>query len=74
LNVEPDFGNTKLEVGGNVCGLYGLGPGTFCSDAIYVPRVPGTNSEEDDGYLIFYVHDENTRYQILYIYEKCHSF
>ncbi|XP_045799566.1 carotenoid 9,10(9',10')-cleavage dioxygenase 1-like [Trifolium pratense] len=61
LNAEPDFGKTKHEVGGNVCGLYGLGPGTFCSDAIYVPRVPGTNSEEDDGYLIFYVHDENTR-------------
>jgi len=69
LNAEPDFGKTKLEVGGNIHGLYDLGPGTFCSDAIYVPRVHGIDSEEDDGYLIFFVHDENTRYQILYIYD-----
>ncbi|KEH19092.1 carotenoid 9,10(9',10')-cleavage dioxygenase [Medicago truncatula] len=61
LNAEPNFGKTKLEVGGNIHGLYDLGPGTFCSDAIYVPRVPGTDSDEDDGYLIFFVHDENTR-------------
>jgi carotenoid cleavage dioxygenase len=69
LNAEPDFGKTKHEVGGNIHGLYDLGPGTFSSDAIYVPRVLGTDSEEDDGYLIFFVHDENTRYQILYIYD-----
>jgi len=69
LSAKPDFGKTKLEVGGNVHGLYDLGQGTFCSDPIYVPRVPGTDSEEDDGYLIFFLHDENTRYQILYIYD-----
>ncbi|XP_027357106.1 carotenoid 9,10(9',10')-cleavage dioxygenase 1 isoform X3 [Abrus precatorius] len=60
LHAESDSGKTKLEVGGNVQGLYDLGPGQFGSEAIYVPRVPGTNSEEDDGYLIFFVHDENT--------------
>jgi len=60
LNAEP-------EVGGNIHGLYDLGQRTFCSDPIYIPRVPETDSEEDDGYLIFFVHDENTRYQILYI-------
>nr|POE91957.1 carotenoid 9,10(9',10')-cleavage dioxygenase 1 [Quercus suber] len=32
----------------------------FGSEAIFVPRVPGMTSEEDDGYLIFFVHDENT--------------
>ncbi|XP_020214194.1 carotenoid 9,10(9',10')-cleavage dioxygenase 1-like isoform X3 [Cajanus cajan] len=59
LHAKPDHGKTKLEVGGNVQGLYDLGPGKFGSEAVYVPRVPGTDSEEDDGYLIFFVHDEN---------------
>jgi carotenoid cleavage dioxygenase-like enzyme len=60
LNAEPESGKTKLEVGGNVLGIYDLGPGRFGSEAIFVPRVPGITSEEDDGYLIFFVHDENT--------------
>ncbi|RYQ95756.1 hypothetical protein Ahy_B08g091105 isoform B [Arachis hypogaea] len=61
LHSEPELGKTKLEVGGNVQGIYALGPGRFGSEAIYVPRVLGTPCEEDDGYLIFYVHDENTK-------------
>ncbi|XP_057727990.1 carotenoid 9,10(9',10')-cleavage dioxygenase 1-like [Arachis stenosperma] len=61
LHSEPESGKTKLEVGGNVEGIYALGPGRFGSEAIYVPRVLGTPCEEDDGYLIFYVHDENTK-------------
>ena len=65
LHAEPESGKTKLEVGGNVQGIYDLGPGRFGSEAIYVPRVPGTDSEEDDGYLIFFVHDENTKYNFL---------
>lgn len=65
LHAKADSEKTKLEVGGNVQGLYDLGPGRFGSEAIYVPRVPGTNSEEDDGYLIFFVHDENTGYRFL---------
>jgi carotenoid cleavage dioxygenase-like enzyme len=60
LLAEPETGKTKLEVGGNVLGIYDLGPGRFGSEAVFVPRVPGITSEEDDGYLIFFVHDENT--------------
>ncbi|XP_059441166.1 carotenoid 9,10(9',10')-cleavage dioxygenase 1-like [Corylus avellana] len=60
LHAEPETGKTKLQVGGNVTGICVLGPGRFVSEAIFVPRVPGVTSEEDDGYLIFFVHDENT--------------
>ncbi|PON40751.1 Carotenoid cleavage dioxygenase [Trema orientale] len=60
LHAEPESGKTRLEVGGNVQGLYDLGPGRFGSEAIFVPKVPGITSEEDDGYLILFVHDENT--------------
>ncbi|KAK6928746.1 Carotenoid oxygenase [Dillenia turbinata] len=59
LHAEPQIG-TKLEVGGNVQGLFDLGPGRFGSEAVFVPREPGITSEEDDGYLIFFSHDENT--------------
>lgn len=62
LHAEPKTGKTKLEVGGNVQGIFDLGPGRFGSEAIFVPREPGINSEEDDGYLIFFVHDETTGY------------
>ncbi|KAG5541574.1 hypothetical protein RHGRI_021419 [Rhododendron griersonianum] len=58
LHAEPDSEKTKLEVGGNVQGIFDLGPGRFGSEAIFVPREPGITSEEDDGYLIFFVHDE----------------
>ncbi|XP_022953564.1 carotenoid 9,10(9',10')-cleavage dioxygenase 1 isoform X2 [Cucurbita moschata] len=60
LHAKRETGRTKIEVGGNVRGLYDLGPGRFGSEAIFVPRIPGTTSEEDDGYLILFVHDENT--------------
>ncbi|XP_051123633.1 carotenoid 9,10(9',10')-cleavage dioxygenase-like isoform X2 [Andrographis paniculata] len=60
LREEPDPGRVKLEVGGNVKGIFHLGPGIFGSEAVFVPRQPGTSTEEDDGYLIFFVHDENT--------------
>ena len=59
LHAEPETEKTKLEVGGNVQGIYDLGPGRFGSEGIFVPRVPGITSEEDDGFLIFFVHDEN---------------
>lgn len=62
LHAEPDVGKTKLEVGGNVQGIFDLGAGRFGSEAIFVPRNPGVTSEEDDGYLIHFVHDENTGY------------
>ncbi|KAJ4970518.1 hypothetical protein NE237_003617 [Protea cynaroides] len=60
LLAEPENGKTKLEVGGNIQGIFDLGDGRFGSEAIFVPREPGISSEEDDGYLIFFVHDENT--------------
>ncbi|CAA2951669.1 carotenoid cleavage dioxygenase 1 [Olea europaea subsp. europaea] len=60
LHVEPEIRKTKLEVCGNVKGIFDLGPGRFGSEAIFVPRQPGMTAEEDDGYLIFFVHDENS--------------
>nr|AXQ60417.1 carotenoid cleavage dioxygenase 1 [Osmanthus fragrans] len=60
LHAEPETGKENLEVGGNVKGIFDLGPGRFGSEAVFVPRYPGMTSEEDDGYLIFFVHDENT--------------
>uniref|UniRef100_A0A803P489 carotenoid 9,10-dioxygenase n=2 Tax=Cannabis sativa TaxID=3483 RepID=A0A803P489_CANSA len=62
LNAEPESDDEKtcIEIGGNVQGLYDLGPGRFGSEAIFVPKVPGFDSEEDDGYLIFFVHNENS--------------
>nr|GLL24970.1 carotenoid 9,10(9',10')-cleavage dioxygenase 1-like [Ipomoea trifida] len=59
LHAEPETGKTKLEVGGNVEGIFDLGPGRFGSEAIFVPREAST-CDEDDGYLILFVHDENT--------------
>ncbi|PSS24461.1 Carotenoid 9,10(9',10')-cleavage dioxygenase [Actinidia chinensis var. chinensis] len=58
LNAEPESGKKRLEVGGNVQGIFDLGPGRFGSEAVFVPHEPGITSEEDDGYLIFFVHDE----------------
>ncbi|KAJ0260519.1 hypothetical protein HA466_0067120 [Hirschfeldia incana] len=57
LHAEAETGKTMLEVGGNIKGIYKPGQGRYVSEAIYVPREAG---EEDDGYLIFFVHDENT--------------
>lgn len=61
LHAEPENRKTNLEVGGNVQGIYDLGPGRFGSEAVFVPCDPGGASTEDDGYLIFFVHDENSR-------------
>ncbi|XP_043690906.1 carotenoid 9,10(9',10')-cleavage dioxygenase 1 [Telopea speciosissima] len=60
LLAEPETGKKQLEVGGNIQGIFDLGDGRFGSEAIFVPREPGISSEEDDGYLIFFVHDEKT--------------
>ncbi|XP_031395854.1 carotenoid 9,10(9',10')-cleavage dioxygenase-like [Punica granatum] len=62
LHAEPEPGKDKIKVGGNVQGVFHLGAGRFGSEAIFVPREPGiSSSEEDDGYLIFFAHDENSR-------------
>ncbi|KAF9665712.1 hypothetical protein SADUNF_Sadunf16G0152200 [Salix dunnii] len=60
LQAEPEPGKGKIEVGGNVKGIFDLGPGRFGSEAVFVPTKPGTTSEEDDGYLILFAHDEST--------------
>ncbi|XP_057807649.1 carotenoid 9,10(9',10')-cleavage dioxygenase-like isoform X2 [Salvia miltiorrhiza] len=60
LQAEPDTKKEKLEVGGNVINIFDLGPGRFGSEVIFVPRHPDNTCEEDDGYLIFFVHDEST--------------
>lgn len=64
LEAEPESGKEKLEVGGNVSGIFDLGPGRYGSEAIFVPRQTGVTGDEDDGYLIFFVHDENTGYSL----------
>ena len=80
LHAEPETGKKKFQVGGNVKGIFDLGPGRYGSEAVFVPHKPGFSSEEDDGYLIFFVHDENTGYSLslsfslsLYIIQSCHS-
>ncbi|PKI72050.1 hypothetical protein CRG98_007596 [Punica granatum] len=60
LHAEPVEGKDKIEVGGNVKGIFKLGEGRFGSEAVFVPREDGIALEEDDGYLIFFVHDEKT--------------
>ncbi|KAG6382793.1 hypothetical protein SASPL_157498 [Salvia splendens] len=40
LQAEPHTEKEKLEVGGNVSGIFDLGPGRFGSEAIFVPRNP----------------------------------
>lgn len=60
LQAEPKAGKFQIEVGGNVLGVFDFGPGRFGSEAIFIPRDSGLDLEEDDGYLICFVHDENT--------------
>ncbi|CAK9167661.1 unnamed protein product [Ilex paraguariensis] len=60
LYAEPEPEKTKLEVGGNVQGIFDLGADRFGSEAVFVPCRPGITSEEDDGYLLFFLHDEKT--------------
>lgn len=61
LHKVCDAGKEKLEVGGNIQGIFEFGPGRYGSEAIFVPCQPGITCEEDDGYLVLFVHDENTR-------------
>ncbi|KAM6570634.1 hypothetical protein CsatB_018619 [Cannabis sativa] len=69
LNCEPENTKTCLEVGGNIQGIYDLGPNRFGSEAVYIPKVKELDSdeEEDDGYLIFFVHDENSEKSMVHV-------
>lgn len=60
LHADPLLGKQNFEVGGNIKGIFNLEPRNFCGDTIFVSCESGITSEEDDGYLIFFVYDENT--------------
>ncbi|CAN0864678.1 Carotenoid 9,10(9',10')-cleavage dioxygenase 1 [Linum grandiflorum] len=65
LHAEPQQPEkTKLEVGGNIRGIFEFGSGRSGSEAVFVPKKPPGDAEddeeEDDGYLICFVHDDNT--------------
>ncbi|KAL3682185.1 hypothetical protein R1sor_000207 [Riccia sorocarpa] len=60
LTREPELGKEKLELGGNVVGIVWHGKGRYGSEAVFVPKNPGREGDEDDGYLICFVHDEKT--------------
>ncbi|KAL2611009.1 hypothetical protein R1flu_022701 [Riccia fluitans] len=60
LSLEPELGKEKLEVGGNVAGIAWHGEGRYGSEAVFIPKNPGREGDEDDGYLMCFVHDEQT--------------
>ncbi|XP_024359542.1 carotenoid 9,10(9',10')-cleavage dioxygenase isoform X2 [Physcomitrium patens] len=59
LDEEPCLTTGDLQKGGNVAGVFSLGPGRSGSEAIFVPLKRGMEGPEDDGYLILFVYDEN---------------
>ncbi|KAI5073067.1 hypothetical protein GOP47_0011080 [Adiantum capillus-veneris] len=70
LWAEPAFeGKSNIEVGGNVEGMIIFGQGRYGSEAIFVPRSPGEDEMEDDGYLICFVHDEGSGKSEVRIYD-----
>jgi carotenoid cleavage dioxygenase-like enzyme len=62
LRMEPSpTASREIKAEGNIAGVFQYGPGRAGGEAIFVPRKPGMDgSPEDDGYLISFVHDENT--------------
>ncbi|CAM6098477.1 unnamed protein product [Calypogeia fissa] len=60
LTKEPELGQAQLEVGGNVAGVFWHGSLRYGSEPFYVPKNPGREVDEDDGYLLNFVFDENT--------------
>eukprot|EP00252_Welwitschia_mirabilis_P023620 TRINITY_DN672_c0_g1_i1.p1 TRINITY_DN672_c0_g1~~TRINITY_DN672_c0_g1_i1.p1 ORF type:complete len:495 (+),score=76.24 TRINITY_DN672_c0_g1_i1:107-1591(+) len=60
LQLQPDYGKEQIEKGGNVLGVFHFGFKRFGSEAVFVPKDSGPNMDEDDGYLICFVFDENT--------------
>jgi carotenoid cleavage dioxygenase-like enzyme len=59
LTLEPKQGKSNSE-GGNLVCVFWLGNLRYGSEAIYVPKNPGKTVDEDDGYLLCFVQDENT--------------
>jgi carotenoid cleavage dioxygenase-like enzyme len=60
LTKEPELGKEKLKVGGNVAGVYWHGDQCWGSEPVFVPNKLGREGEEDDGYLLNFVIEENT--------------
>ncbi|CAM6107157.1 unnamed protein product [Calypogeia fissa] len=60
LTLEPELGKEQLEVGGNVAGVYWFGNMRYGSEPVYVSKKPGKEVDEDDGYLLCFLFDENT--------------
>ena len=65
---EPQLeGKEKIEVGGNVEGVILFGHGRYGSEAVFIPRSEDPSIDEDDGYLICFVHDESTGYGTVFL-------
>lgn len=60
LTKEPELGKAELEVGGSVAGVFWHGASRYGSEAFFVPKSPGREVDEDDGYLVNFVFDEKT--------------
>lgn len=80
VSVEPELPPQDLKVGGNIKGLFLHGDGRYGSEVFFVPRnTVGKDIQEDDGYLICFVHDENIGYGYFNIVPNiahfiCHVF
>ncbi len=63
VSVEPELPPQDLKVGGNINGLFLHGDGRYGSEVFFVPRnAVGKDIQEDDGYLLCFVHDEKIGY------------
>ncbi|CAI5991294.1 unnamed protein product [Closterium sp. NIES-64] len=60
LQSAPDLSAPYYTVGGCVSGFFDHGPGRFGSEPVFVPRSNEPGLEEDDGYVLTFVHDTNT--------------
>ncbi|KAH7447415.1 hypothetical protein KP509_01G106600 [Ceratopteris richardii] len=70
LSEKPAFeGKNRIEVGGNVEGVIDFGSGRYGSEAVFVPRSASKDETEDDGYLICFVHDEDTGKSEVCVYD-----
>ncbi|CAI5472694.1 unnamed protein product [Closterium sp. Yama58-4] len=60
LQSAPDLSAPYYTIGGCVSGFFNHGPGRFGSEPVFVPRSNEPGLEEDDGYVLTFVHDTNT--------------
>ncbi|CAI5494865.1 unnamed protein product [Closterium sp. Naga37s-1] len=60
LQSPPDLSAPYYTVAGCVSGFFNHGTGRFGSEPVFVPRSNEPGLEEDDGYVLTFVHDTNT--------------